>query len=1196
MKIKRKANQVTLPASNGANPADPAGFKQVVEAEWTEIRARRRVWGAADAKPDTPNCGTLPDDAPDPPPSNLVGLALSGGGIRSATFNLGLLQGMARAGVLNLVDYLSTVSGGGFTGGWWSAWLSREDEKDDPLGPGHPLIFPPAEKVEPQRWAAYLDDGRSGTVPDASLSAAANDPVHHLRLFANYLTPRRGFLSADTWRAGTIVTRNLLVTWLVLLPLLLGVVLVGQVFYTLDKQPQDHFLKDFTPASIAVPRVAARTSPPADALADAAAIQRQGARATLKAVADARHARLQEIRYRVQVMAHPLAILLCWTVMLTLLWMLYGPGTGRIEFALTILGTVVALGVGLALFNAVRGPSSSGWSVLRGRDMYLFVSGAIVLLFAFRLLPLKLLIEWGKEGEVRRSQEALLRNRVDRAHSLVLVTLFVTAGVLLVAGFSHDLLWYLFDPDAGGPIPDWIKQAGGIVAVLTTFGTMLYTGIKGAPTSADGEAKSTPGLASRIIFAFAPGLAVLLLAVAAATAGRTLIRRLGDASDVSLVDKALILSVGLFIVFGLYEMVERDDRLVRWRQWLVAVLALGAAGAALRFAPPVDSLTLQNAAAAVAVASGLVALGWIASRAPAAPDSVTDERTEDRRASSGAAESALVALVLFVAEKLRDPSIGGVRRGAFELVGPSTPWVDRVLLAGIAFCGTYALAELLLARCRRRRGLALATAALAALGMRLLLPFVPMDRSALAYSAAAATLAVFAFSWVVGLGWMADPNLVSLHAFYKARLVRAYLGASNRNRRSEEITEACLGDDLPIHTLRNCERGAPYHLLNATLNLAGGRDLSTQQRSADSFVFSKGHCGSSRTGYRPTETYMKGKLTLGTAMAISGAAASPNMGSKTPSAALAMLLSFLNVRLAFWTPTPNQSRWREAQPRLWPFYLIRESLSQTNDLSAYCCVSDGAHFDNTGLYSLVARGCRYILLSDCGADPEPCFEDLGNAIRRCRIDFGAEISIQIDKFTHKEKSPPAAHFVIGSITYSEPHAKALGWRDWKDVEGRKGVVVWIRPSLTAAADSADVRQYGLENDSFPQQTRADQWFDEAQFESYRRLGEQSATQLFAKAVAPSKPEPAAVEQFFTSLATPAVAQKRHFNIDFVEIDGKRGLPGGRGLDDGLGATLDGGKIESRRGAERSTALSASPRLDCDPETLGDKPISRFRHP
>ncbi|HEX8339105.1 MAG TPA: hypothetical protein VF621_20455, partial [Pyrinomonadaceae bacterium] len=131
-----------------------------------------------------------------------------------------------------------------------------------------------------------------------------------------------------------------------------------------------------------------------------------------------------------------------------------------------------------------------------------------------------------------------------------------------------------------------------------------------------------------------------------------------------------------------------------------------------------------------------------------------------------------------------------------------------------------------------------------------------------------------ALGWVVALGWAADPNALSMHAFYKERLVRAYLGASNGRRRRalKEVSEADEYDDLCLAALRNCQRGAPYHLINTTLNLAAGRDLSAAQRSSAMFVLSKRHCGSSRTGYRNTDAYMGGKLSLGTAVAASGAA------------------------------------------------------------------------------------------------------------------------------------------------------------------------------------------------------------------------------------------------------------------------------------------------------------------------------------
>src|ERR1044071_1184002 len=108
----------------------------------------------------------LPEDRDKP---TFVGLALSGGGIRSATFCLGFLQGLHELRLLRVFDYLSTVSGGGYLGGWWSAWLSREKNAGD--------IFPNPEKIEPRRVAEYLK--AQDRLIEGSLCADV-DPVHHL--------------------------------------------------------------------------------------------------------------------------------------------------------------------------------------------------------------------------------------------------------------------------------------------------------------------------------------------------------------------------------------------------------------------------------------------------------------------------------------------------------------------------------------------------------------------------------------------------------------------------------------------------------------------------------------------------------------------------------------------------------------------------------------------------------------------------------------------------------------------------------------------------------------------------------------------------------------------------------------------------------------------------------------------------------
>jgi Patatin-like phospholipase len=140
-------------------------------------------------------------------------LCISGGGIRSATFALGVIQGLASLGksaadsVLAKIDYLSTVSGGGYIGSWLSGWSARQGDIQRVI---EELRKPPGEKLKPEP-----------------------QPVHHLREFSNYLTPRLGLLSADTWTFFGTYFRNLTLTLLVLVPLFIGVLAIPRLFVSL---------------------------------------------------------------------------------------------------------------------------------------------------------------------------------------------------------------------------------------------------------------------------------------------------------------------------------------------------------------------------------------------------------------------------------------------------------------------------------------------------------------------------------------------------------------------------------------------------------------------------------------------------------------------------------------------------------------------------------------------------------------------------------------------------------------------------------------------------------------------------------------------------------------------------------------------------------------------------------------------------
>jgi len=114
---------------------------------------------------------------------DLLGLCLSGGGIRSATFCLGVLQGLADLGLLRRFDYLSTVSGGGYIGSWLAAWIKRE---------GNVL------QVEEQLRSDRVDQAQ-GRGPGGQPAEEEPAPIFHLRSYSNYLSPRLGLGSADSW-------------------------------------------------------------------------------------------------------------------------------------------------------------------------------------------------------------------------------------------------------------------------------------------------------------------------------------------------------------------------------------------------------------------------------------------------------------------------------------------------------------------------------------------------------------------------------------------------------------------------------------------------------------------------------------------------------------------------------------------------------------------------------------------------------------------------------------------------------------------------------------------------------------------------------------------------------------------------------------------------------------------------------------
>src|SRR5437899_9725709 len=184
-------------------------------------------------------------------------------------------------------------------------------------------------------------------------------------------------------------------------------------------------------------------------------------------------------------------------------------------------------------------------------------------------------------------------------------------------------------------------------------------------------------------------------------------------------------------------------------------------------------------------------------------------------------------------------------------------------------------------------------------------------------------------------------------------------------------------------------------VINIALNLVGGSNLAWQERKAESFTVTPLHCGSYPVGYRkthvaPDQSYgSRDGISLGSAVTISGAAASPNMGHHS-SPLVTLILTLFNVRLGAWLGNPGSAgdaTFQLGYPSFSVGPMIAEAFGLTNDKSPYVYLSDGGHFENLGLYEMVLRRWHFIVVSDAGSDHEGSFPDPGESVRDMRVDF-----------------------------------------------------------------------------------------------------------------------------------------------------------------------------------------------------------------
>jgi len=311
--------------------------------------------------------------------------------------------------------------------------------------------------------------------------------------------------------------------------------------------------------------------------------------------------------------------------------------------------------------------------------------------------------------------------------------------------------------------------------------------------------------------------------------------------------------------------------------------------------------------------------------------------------------------------------------------------------------------------------------------------------------------------------------------------------------------------------------GAPAHIINVTIaeTVAGTSSLVARDRKGKPLQVTP--AGIAHEGDHPGAMIGHGlrwgeELPLANWVAISGAAVSAAIGSGT-SLGTSILATMSNMRLGYWW---RRTRSRTEARRVWSHprdsvqsYLLLElrgAFHGTRRERWY--LTDGGHFENTGIYALLQRQLPFIIVCDNGADPEYSMADMVRLVGRARTDLEAEIDF-LDQ--------PALNALLGTNSALAGHigpypelAKlasddkpggpiaALAWITYAGVADR-GLMLLVKPRLTYT-EPPELLAYRSQPGCghFPQQTTGDQFFDEVQWEAYRRLGELAGENLLAR--------------------------------------------------------------------------------------------------
>jgi len=895
-----------------------------------------------------------------PVEENLVGLAVSGGGIRSATFGLGVLESLKRFGLLKKVHFLSTVSGGGYIGAWLSANCKRN--------------------------TGWLDPNADWT-----------DSVAHLRRYSNYLSPKVGFFSADTWSMFTIWIRNaLLVQLTVVLAMAVALLLPRPLFEGFQHWPK---MGNWRWATVVLFLIS---------VVGIAGNQR-------RLSSQAKVQLLQAKSWPVGLAAAAICLLAAWGYGAYVHFDPFHDGEVDYWAAAPIAGLLVMAGFclqPLAVKLVGLWPGKNPPQQINYTQVWVQWVVVVPLMVTGYLVAA---ILWGESTRV--IGEHIELSKLDSFGGFFTTAWSYWPFPLSVMFVSVWLLSFC-------SIRDWRDWKGLLAAFGAPFVAVpVLHALLCAIMLLLHEWAKDPATGARHAFVWTPALVLYALSLTIVM----LIGMMGRQSTEGVREWWSRLGAWL----GIYGFI--------WM--IIAVVAV--------YGPQ-----------------------WVADVVDAHPWTSL---------SAGGGWLATVVAGLFAGQS--DSTGGGAKQGKsnsiLEVVAAVAPFV---FIAGLLIAVSTGLHQIVLINSGQDWSSVVD-------GNVDRWPFLKV--SLIVWGACFASLLLMAAR--------IDINEFSLNAFYRNRLVRCYLGATRfrpGERNPQNFTGFDDDDDIPLAVLTEKDRpsAGPFHIVNCALNLGGSSDLALHTRHSATFTLNPLQCGSSyvskeqsgerqELGYIPTHRYggKFGTPTLGQAISVSGAAASPNMGYHT-SPVVAFLLTVFNVRLGWWFPNPRTSKASFPSPHFNLSYLFAELFGGADDKSKFMMISDGGHFENLAAYELVKRRCRVIIISDAECDPDLKFEGLGTLIRMCEVDFGAKILLDVGAIRPGSGSTWSRNrCAAGRIVYGP------GIPD--------GILIYLKASMTGHEDTS-ILQYKASHTDFPHETTGDQFYGEDQFESYRHLGRAVALHAF----------------------------------------------------------------------------------------------------